>query len=262
MTENKSRLEGKVAIVTGAGTRIPGLGIGKATAILLAREGAKVLLVDQLLERMSETTESIKQEGGHAVTFAGDVTNESDCQQMTELAIQTFGRVDILFNNVGIDAKGTVVDSDLKEWDHVMDVNLRSVVLMSRSAIPYMVTGGGGVIINVSSVVALRPRGMDAYTTSKGAVISLTQAMAYSHASSKIRVNCILPGPVYTPMVAGDMNDKTREGRRLSVPLHTEGTAWDVAWAAVFLASDEARWITGVSLPVDGGSLLTRRMWE
>jgi NAD(P)-dependent dehydrogenase (short-subunit alcohol dehydrogenase family) len=135
-------------------------------------------------------------------------------------------------------------------------------VLTSRCAIPQIIASGGGAIINISSVAALRPRGMDAYTTSKGAVISLTQAMANSHAPDHVRVNCILPGPLYTPMVAAGMSEKTREGRRLSVPLQTEGTAWDVAWAAVFLASDEARWITGVALPVDGGTLLTRKMWQ
>jgi NAD(P)-dependent dehydrogenase (short-subunit alcohol dehydrogenase family) len=262
MAGRKPRLEGKVAIVTGAGSRGPGVGNGKATAILFAREGARVLLVDQFSERMTDTLEIIKNEGGEAITFAGDVARLSDCQAVVTAAVKAFGKLDILHNNVGIDSMGTVVDINLEEWDHVMEVNLKSVVLMSRCAVPQMTAGGGGSIINISSVAALRPRGMEAYTTSKGAVISLTQAMAHSHGAAKVRVNCILPGPLYTPMVAEGMSEKTREGRRLSVPLQIEGTAWDVAWAAVFLASDEARWITGVSLPVDGGTLLTRKMWQ
>ena len=156
---------------------------------------------------------------------------------------------------------GTVVSSNLDEWDHVMNVNLRSMVLMGRSAIPEMVKRGGGSITNISSVAALRPRGMDAYSTSKAAVIGLTQAMASSHAAEHIRVNCIVPGMVYTPMVAGGLTPEGREARWKSTPLQTEGTAWDIGWAAVFLNSDEARWITGVVLPVDGGALLTRRSW-
>jgi NAD(P)-dependent dehydrogenase (short-subunit alcohol dehydrogenase family) len=262
MTERKPRLEGKVAIITGAGSRGAGTGNGKATSILFAREGARLLLVDQFPERAQETLEIIKSEGGQAVAFTGDVTKLADCQAMVAAAVKAYGRLDILHNNVGIDSTGTVVDINLEEWDQVMEVNLRSIVLTCRCAIPQMIAAGGGSIINISSVAALRPRGMEAYTTSKGAVITLTQAMAHSHAAAHVRVNCILPGPLFTPMVSGGMSQKTREGRRLSVPLQTEGTAWDVAWAAVFLASDEARWITGVSLPVDGGTLLTRKMWE
>jgi NAD(P)-dependent dehydrogenase (short-subunit alcohol dehydrogenase family) len=261
MTEHKRRLEGKVAIVTGAGSRGPGTGNGKATATLFAREGAKVLLVDLFADRAEETLKEIKSEGGTASVFAGDMTKVADCQKMAAAAVQRFGKLDILHNNVGIDSVGTVVSTPLEEWDHVMEVNLKSVVLASRFAIPQMVAGGGGAIINISSVAGLRPRKMDAYTTSKGAVITLTQAMAFSHAQEHVRVNCIMPGPVYTPMVAGDMSAEKREGRRLSVPLQTEGTAWDIAWAAVFLASDEARWITGAALPVDGGALLTRQLW-
>jgi NAD(P)-dependent dehydrogenase (short-subunit alcohol dehydrogenase family) len=261
MTVKGKRLEGKVAIVTGAGSRGLGIGNGKATAILFAREGAKVLLVDLLPERMKETLDIINSEGGEASAFAGDITNLEDCRGIVAAATTRYGKVDILHNNVGIDSTGTVVDIDLMEWDRVMQVNLKSIVLMGRIAIPRMVAAGGGAITNISSVAALRPRGMDAYSTSKGAIIALTKAMALSHARDHVRVNCIVPGPVYTPMVAGGMTEKTREGRRLSTPLQTEGTAWDVAWAAVYLASDEARWVTGIALPVDGGTLLTRQMW-
>jgi NAD(P)-dependent dehydrogenase (short-subunit alcohol dehydrogenase family) len=261
MSERKPRLQGKVAIVTGAGSRGPGVGNGKAAAILFAREGARVLVVDFMLERANETLKVIAGEGGEATAIACDVTRLEDCQAVVAAAIRQYGRVDILHNNVGIDHSGTVVSSSLDEWDHVMDVNLKSMVLMSRNAIPEMVKRGGGSITNISSVAALRPRGMDAYSTSKAAVIGLTQAMASSHAADHIRVNCIVPGMVYTPMVAGGLTPEGREARWKSTPLQTEGTGWDIGWAAVFLNSDEARWITGAVLPVDGGALLTRRSW-
>lgn len=261
MIERKPRLEGKVAIVTGAGSRGYGIGNGKATAILFAREGAKVLLVDRVNDRMNETLGIINSEGGEASIFAGDVTKVADCQAMVAAVVERYGKLDILHNNVGIDSTGSVVDMNLEEWDNVMEVNLKSMVLTSRFAIPQMITGGGGAVINISSVAALRPRGMDAYSTSKGGVIALTRAMAISHARDHVRVNCIAPGPVFTPMVADGMTEKTREGRRLSTALKTEGTGWDIAWAAVYLASDEARWVTGITLPVDGGVLLTRQLW-
>jgi NAD(P)-dependent dehydrogenase (short-subunit alcohol dehydrogenase family) len=259
MTERRARLEGKVAIVTGAGSRGPGIGNGKATAILFAREGAKVLLVDRVPERAHETLELINAEGGEASVFTGDMTNITDCQAMVATAVEHYGRLDILDNNVGIESKGNVIDMNLEEWDTVMAVNLKSMVLTSRFAIPQMITGGGGAVINISSIGALRPRGNEAYSASKGGVIALTRAMALSHARDHVRVNCIAPGPVFTPMVAKRITEEIRERRRLATPLQIEGTAWNIAWAAVYLASDEARWVTGIVLPVDGGLLLTRQ---
>lgn len=262
MVERKPRLEGKVAVVTGAGSRGPGFGNGKATAILFARERAKVLVVDFVSERAKEAHNIIASEGGEASIFTVDVTQPKDCQAMVNAAIERYGRLDILHNNVGIDSKGTVIDMELDEWDRVMDVNLKSVMLTSRFAIPQMIAGGGGVVTNISSISAIRPRGLTAYSAAKGGVISLTRAMALSHAKDNIRVNCIMPGTVFTPMVAEDMTDEVREKRKLDVPLQTEGTAWDIAWAAVYLASDEARWVTGIVLPVDGGLSVTRqRSW-
>lgn len=259
MTERKPRLEGKVAIVTGAGSRGPGIGNGKATAILFAREGARVLLVDRVPERIEETLEAIKSEGAEASLFAADVTRAEDCRAMVEAAVDRYGRLDILHNNVGIESKGDVVDIDLDEWDRVLAVNLKSVVLTSRFAVPRMIAGGGGSIINIASTAALRPRTAVAYSTSKGGVIALTQAMAVSHGRDNVRVNCILPGTIFTPMVAGGMTEELRKRRRLATVLETEGTAWDVGWAAVYLASDEARWVTGIVLPVEAGLLLKRQ---
>lgn len=262
MIERKPRLEGKVAIVTGAGSRGPGTGNGKATSILFAREGAKVLIVDRVPERVKETLDIIASEGGEASVFIADVTKLDECQAMVNTAVERYSRLDILHNNVGLESKGAVVDLDLVEWDRVMEVNLKSIMLTSRFAIPQMIAGGGGVIINISSTSAVRPRGLTAYSASKGGVIALTRAMALSHAKDKVRVNCIMPGTVFTPMIAEEITDEIRERRKLDTPLQTEGTAWDVAWAAVYLASDEARWITGIVLPVDGGLLLTRqRSW-
>jgi len=261
MAERKPRLEGKVAIVTGAGSRGPGIGNGKAAAVLFAREGAKVLLVDRFPERVNETLQMINDEGGEASVITGDVTGAEDCRAIVAAAVERYGKLDILHNNVGIDSTGSVVDIDVEEWDRVMDINLKSMMLTSKFAIPQMIAGGGGSITNISSVAALRPRNMDAYSTSKGGVIALTRAMASSHAEDHIRVNCIVPGMVYTPMVAEILDEEGRQKRWQSTPLQTEGTGWDIGWAAVFLNSDEARWITGIVLPVEAGALLTRRSW-
>ncbi|MFQ5873537.1 MAG: SDR family NAD(P)-dependent oxidoreductase [Dehalococcoidia bacterium] len=256
MAERRPRLEGKVAIVTGAGARGQVMGNGKATAILFAREGARVLLVDRIEEPVDETAELITSEGGEASVFVADVTGSDQCQNMVDTAASRYGRLDILHNNVGIGGSGTVVEITEEEWDRVMDVNVKSMMLTSKYAIPKMVKGGGGAIINISSISAIRPRGLTSYSVSKGAVVALTQAMAVDHAKDGIRVNCIMPGPVYSSMVAGRLSEEHREVRRLASPLQAEGTAWDIAWAAVYLASDEARWVTGVILPVDGGVTL------
>ncbi|MBI4640987.1 MAG: SDR family oxidoreductase [Candidatus Tectomicrobia bacterium] len=259
MPERAPRLAGKVAIVTGAGSRGPGLGNGKATAILFAREGARVLLVDLYADRAEETLAQIREEGGEASALQADVTQARDCQRIAEVAVERYGALHILHNNVGIGLGGSVVDVDEAQWDRLMAVNLKSMMLTSKYAIPKMIESGGGSIINVSSVAGLRGHDLTPYAASKGGVIALTISMAVQHAPDNIRVNCIAPGRVYTPLVAENMTPERREQRRLSAPLQTEGTAWDVAWAAVYLASDEARWVTGVVLPVDGGLTMTTR---
>jgi len=253
-----TRLAGKVAIVTGAGSRAEGVGNGRATAVLFAREGARVLLVDQSRDAAEQTLALIERDGGEAAVFEGDVSKTEHCRAMVEEAVLRWGRLDVLDNNVGIGGRATVVEVEESAWDHMMRVNVTSMVLASKHAIPAMVRGGGGAIVNISSISALRPRGLTPYSVSKGAVIALTRAMAVDHAPQGIRVNCIAPGPVYTPMVyAAGMTPELRERRRQASPLGIEGTGWDIGHAALFLASDEARYITGVVLPVDGGVTLT-----
>ncbi len=259
MAARAPRLAEKVAIVTGAGSRGPGIGNGKATAVLFAREGASVLLVDSTLERAEETAAMTRDEGGTCSAFAADVTKENDARQLVDGAIERYGKVNILHNNVGIGMGGSVLDVTEEEWDRVMAVNLKGMVFCSKYVIPHMQEIGGGSIINISSVAGMRAHGNVGYAASKGGVIALTRTMAVQHAKEQIRVNCIAPGPVYTPMVAGNTDAQRRENRRLSVPLETEGTAWDIGWAAVYLASDESRWVTGVLLPVDGGLTVTTR---
>ncbi|MDP9429503.1 MAG: SDR family oxidoreductase [Actinomycetota bacterium] len=246
-------LHGKVAIVAGGGSRSAGIGTGRASAILFARHGARVLVVDRNVGAAEETAAAISEEGGEAAAFEAELTASPACADMVEHAVARWGRLDILHNNVGIEGAGTVLDVDESRWDAVMGVNVKTVVLASRAAIPAMARGGGGAIVNTSSIAAFRPHGMTPYTTSKGAVIALTRAMALDHAGQGIRVNCIAPGPIYTPMVAGGMSDERRERRRDASPLRLEGTGWDVGYAALFLVSDQARYVTGVVLPVDGG---------
>ncbi len=255
MPERRPRLEGKVAIVTGAGSSGAGIGNGKATAVLFAREGAKVLLVDNAKDRAEETQAMIQEENGVASVFQADATSAEECRLMVEAAIDRYGRLDILDNNVGVSQRGTVVDVSEEDWDRVMTINVKTMVLASKAAIPRMIETGGGAIINISSIAGLRAHSSTPYSTSKAAVIGLTFSMAADHAKDNIRVNAIAPGLVYTPMVAPRMDDDLREHRRTSGPLATEGTGWDIGNAALFLASEEARWITGIVLPVDAGLL-------
>jgi len=254
------RLAGKVAIVTGAGSQTEGIGNGRAAAILFAREGARVLLVDRKLAAAEETREMIAGERGESSAFEADVTSGDDCRAMVAEAAGRWGGLDILQNNVGIGSSGTVVDIAEEDWERVLRVNVTSMMLAAKHAIPAMIARGGGAIVNISSIASQRPRGLTPYATSKGAVEALTRGLAADHARDGIRVNCIEPGPVYTPMVAvAGMSDEVRERRRLASPLRIEGTGWDIGYASLFLVSDEARYITGVVLPVDGGVLLTAR---
>jgi NAD(P)-dependent dehydrogenase (short-subunit alcohol dehydrogenase family) len=251
-------LAGKVAIVTGGGAVEDGIGNGRAAGILLARAGTCVLVVDRQRKLAERTVEMITGEGGTAIACVADVTDEKQCETMVATALDRFGRLDFLDNNVGIGSRGSVVESGTADWRRVMQVNVESMFLVAKHAIPAMIaTGGSGAIVNVSSISALRPRGLTAYSASKGAVIALTRAMAVDHGRDRIRVNCVAPGPMYTPMVyAPGMSPAAREQRRKASVLGIEGTGWDVGHAVRFLLSDHARYITGHTLVVDGGATL------
>jgi NAD(P)-dependent dehydrogenase (short-subunit alcohol dehydrogenase family) len=254
------RLAGKVALVAGAGSSGPGTGNGKATATLFAREGAKVVCVDHVLERAAETVATIESEGGTAVAVVADVTKPGDCEQMVGVAIERYGKLDILHNNVGIGNRQSIREVTEDEWDRVMSVNLKSMVFATQAAIPHMEAAGGGSIINIASIAALRHyRGIPAYQTSKAGVIGLTINLAGDLGEKRIRVNVIAPGQVWTPMAAAHMSAARRAERQRSGMIQDEGTAWDIAWAAVYLASDESRWVTGQVLVIDAGVTLTTR---
>jgi NAD(P)-dependent dehydrogenase (short-subunit alcohol dehydrogenase family) len=253
------RLNGKVAIVTGAASSGPGVGNGKATAILFAREGARVLLVNRSESHAAELQREIEAEGGTCSVFAADVSRQHQVREMVEAAVSRYGRLDILHNNVGIGGRGTAVDVSEDVWDDVMRVNLKGLMWCCRFAIPRMIEQGGGSIINVSTVAAVAGMrrgdiGFAAYSASKAGVMGLTLSIAADYAAQGVRANCLIVGMVDTPLVA-KYGPEAREKRRLAVPLKTLGTAWDVAWAAVYLASDESRWVTGASIPIDGGQL-------
>jgi NAD(P)-dependent dehydrogenase (short-subunit alcohol dehydrogenase family) len=256
--EEDAGLAGKVALISGGGAASDGIGNGRAAAILLARAGTKVVVADRTLKLAERTVEMIVAEGGTAAALACDVTSEADCKQLVDATVDRFGRLDFLDNNVGIGSRGSVVDEKAEEYRRVMQVNVESMFLLSKYAIPAMIkTARGGAIVNISSISALRPRGLTTYTTSKAAVIGLTRAMAVDHGADNIRVNCICPGPMYTPMVyARGMSEAARAQRKKASVLKLEGTGWDVGHAVKFLLSNYARYITGQVLVVDGGVTL------
>ena len=258
------RLKNKVAIVVGAGCT-PGetIGNGRATAILFAREGAPVLLVDRDRDSAAETKRAIDAEGGESSVVEADVTHADACARIAEECLRRYGRIDVLHNNVGIGVLGGAVELAEADWDRVLDTNLKSMFLTCKHVLPHMERQGGGAIINVSSLAAERAAAaypLLAYSASKGGVNALTRSMAMQYAAKGIRVNAIMPGLIKTPMAVDEPARRyglDREAfirmRDAAVPMQRMGEAWDVAWAAVFLASDEAQYITGVVLPVDGG---------
>lgn len=254
------RLAGKVALVTGAGSQGTVTGNGKATAVLFAREGAKVVCVDQVIERAAETVAMIEGEGGTAIAVAADVTKPGDCEQMVGVAVERYGQLNILHNNVGISSRQSIREVTEDGWDRVMAVNLKSMVFSTQAAIPHLEAAGGGAIINIASTAALvHYRGIPAYQTSKAGVIGLTINLAGDLGEKHIRVNCICPGMVWTSLTAAHMSPARRAARQRAGFIQDEGTAWDIAWAAVYLASDEARWVTGQVLTIDAGVTLTTR---
>ncbi|HEX7289940.1 MAG TPA: SDR family oxidoreductase [Conexibacter sp.] len=265
------RLAGKAAIVVGAGSAGPGWGNGKATAVLFAREGASVLCVDVDEQAARETAAIIRGEGGAAEACAGDASSAADVQRAVARCVERFGGLDVLDNNVGVFEAGGVVDLPEDRWNRVLAVNLTSFFLAMKHAVPAMERRGGGAIVNISSIASLRHTGPGdpsvAYSTTKAAVNHLTGTAAIECAPKGIRVNAILPGLMLTPMVEAMQDElvagygvadaeQLQRARDAQCPLGYQGDAWDVARAAVFLASDDARYVTGISLVVDGGLTL------
>jgi NAD(P)-dependent dehydrogenase (short-subunit alcohol dehydrogenase family) len=246
-------LAGKTAIVTGAGTEGEGIGIGRATAVVLAGEGARICLVDRDADRAEATRKQINELGGEAFVTAGDVTDRAHCARFVEETISHYGRLDILVNNVGIATPVSLDTLDEAAWSRVLDINVTSAMLMCRYAIPVMVKNGGGSIVNISSVAGIRAHGSLAYGPSKAAMAALAREIAVMYGRQGIRANTVAPGHVLTPLAMSLLPVEARAKRRNVGPLGIEGDAWDVALAVRYLASDEARFVTGVHLPVDGG---------
>ena len=250
------RVAGKVALVTGAGSMSDSIGNGRASAILLARHGAKVALMDRDRAAAEMTAEMIRKDGGTCMVIEGDVTDAASCEAAVKNAVDAWGRLDILVNIVGLSkVRGTAETVDLAEWELGMRVNVTSIVLMTRFAAPVMRRSGGGSIINIGSITGLHGGHPNLlYPTAKGAIINLTRTLAGQLGGDGIRVNCVAPGFVYTPTVyARGLPDGAREQRRDAGVLKTEGTGWDTGYAVLYLASEEARWVTGIVLPVDAG---------
>ena len=262
------RLKGKTALVVGAGSIGPGWGNGKATAVTFAREGAQVFCVDRNEAAAKETADLITSEGGKAVAFTADVSRAADVEAMVAACLKAHGRIDVLDNNVGIAETGSVVGVSEEDWDRVFAVNLKSAFLAMKHVIPVMQRQGGGSIINISSIASIRHLGISyvTYATTKAAMNQMTRTTAVEFAADHIRVNAILPGLMKTPMVehsaglaasysGGDVEAMWR-ARDAQVPMGHMGDAWDVANAALYLASDESKYVTGIELVVDGGITL------
>lgn len=246
-------MAGKVAIVTGAGAEGDGIGIGRAIAVVLAGEGAKVCLVDLDAQRAQDTLKQIESMGAEAFVISANVTLRDDCARIVEETMSRYGRLDILVNNVGVATPVALEADDEDAWTRVLNINLTSAMLMSRYSVPAMTQNGGGSIINISSIAGIRAHGSIAYGPSKAAMAALARELTVLYGRQGIRANTVAPGHVLTPLAMSLLPEQMRVKRRNVGPLGIEGDGWDVALAVRFLASDEARFITGVHLPVDGG---------
>ncbi len=260
------RLEGRVALVTGAGSSGPGWGNGKAAAVLYAREGARVLALDIDESAVAETHRIVESEGGACTPHVADVSDSAQVAGAVEAALQAYGRIDVLHNNVGLLDLAGPVELAEETWDRVVDVNVKGMFLTCKHVLPVMEAQGAGAIVNISSVAAIRYWGTPAiaYNTTKAAILQFTQTVALQYARKGIRANCVLPGVIDTPLIApdpaahtADELDAIQAERHNMIPIGHMGEAWDVAQAALFLASDEAKYITGTQLVVDGGLTCT-----
>lgn len=255
------RLAGRTAIVFGAGSSGPGWGNGKATAVAFAREGAAVACVDIAEAAAAETAQIIAGEGGRALAIAADVTHLASVESAVAATLKALGPMSILHNNVGIANTGAILDIDEAHFTRVLDINIGSVFRTAKAVLPVFLENGGGAIVNIASLAAIRWVGYPyfAYYASKAAVVQATASLALQYARQNIRANAILPGLIDTPLIYSQISGNYASvedmvaGRNAAVPMGKMGDAFDVANAAVFLASDEAKFITGVALPVDGG---------
>lgn len=261
-------LRGKVALVTGCGTSGSGWGNGRAIAVLLARQGARVYGCDLSLEAAQETQRVIEEEGGVALMQRADVTRSDEVKALVDACIEHFGRIDILINNVGRSEPGDPVTMSEEVWDEQMSVNLKSAVLTCKHVLPLMVAQGGGSVVNVSSIAGLRYLGKPqvAYSAAKAALMQMTRTTAVLYADRNVRLNCVVPGLIFTPLVHR-LADKYAKGdydgfvahRHQQVPMGRMGDAWDVANATLFLAADESRYVTAQEIVVDGGIIAATR---
>lgn len=266
------RLQNKVAIIAGAGTIAEGWSNGKATAVLFAREGAKVFAVDRDLKAAEDTRDIIKAEGGDCTTHRSDVSIAAEVDAMVDACIAAYGRIDVLFNNVGMQVVGGPLEVKEEDWDRLMTVNVKSMYLTCRAVIPHMLRQGGGSIINNSSTAGIRFTYANvAYSASKGAVKQLSQNIGVQYAARGIRCNAVMPGYIATPRIVDrlrrsnpqDYDAKIKE-RQMAVPTGTLGSAWDVAYGVLYLASDEAKFVNATELVIDGGQTAstTGKVWE
>lgn len=258
-----SRLAGKTAVVIGGGQR-PGatVGNGRAAAVAFAREGARVLVVDRDLGAAEDTVAHLREEGGEGAAHGGDITRPADCETILRAATEAFGHVDILHNNVGVVVAAPTEATSLDDWERGLSINLTGLWQICRQFLPVMRAQGHGVVLNISSLAGFLP-GANPYSIGKNGVNALTRGLALEYAPHGIRINAIAPGMIDTPMgvdraaeATGRDRDEVTAARASQVPMRRQGTAWDIANAAVFLASDDASYITGAILPVDGGSAL------
>lgn len=253
------RLDGKIALIVGGGADGPpnkgetlSIGNGRAAAIMCAREGAAVMVADLSGDLAGETASAIRSEGGRAESVAADISREDDCRAACEAAVRSFGKINLLVNNVGIALGGRLLETTTEQFDKMVAVNMRGQFLMMKYAVPEIAKAGGGAIVNVSSLAALRTGSGLPYETTKAALLGMTRSVAVAHARNNIRVNTILPGLINSSMVRRLIGDR-EEAVAPRIPMRRQGTPWEIAKAIVFLLSDDASYITGTELIVDGG---------